>query len=246
MRWFYAVLALLLLNPSLVVGLDTSEPYIEAFLTSLPHRIVYWTRSEVSYGPYDPPYRSFTTARIVHEDGTTRYFLQESGLVVVEPHPTSKGRKIFTHHFYFIPTAEESLALYDPRGQEIAFVVTDKPVVRSRAESQQMQNSASTFAALTLRYSRLQDEDSDFGEQFWGPLGFSLLLSGMTALSVVGAANAQDELEVLTGVGGVVLFGLVAVFCAVLAIDNLKWHRRNTKEIMEITAQLEDIIAEAD
>ena len=66
MRWFYAVLALLLLNPSLVVGLDTSEPYIESFLTSLPYRIVYWTRSEVSYGS---PYRSFTTARIVHEDG---------------------------------------------------------------------------------------------------------------------------------------------------------------------------------
>jgi len=239
MKRLVAASVLILLSPSLVLGLDTVEPYIEAFLASLPHGITYWTRSGAAYGG---PHRSFATARIVHEDGGTQYFLQESGLVVVKPLPASEHRRIFTHHFYFLHMGEAPLAVYDPSGREIACFVTGGPATPSQAALQQLQESVSVFSDLTLRYGSLYAQELDYSG-IWVQLGFSLLMAGMTVWAATGAANAEDSLDRLAALGCAGGFGLMTALVGGLAIGEVASHRGRVREMRDITSRMEAMIS---
>jgi hypothetical protein len=190
---------------------------------------------------FDQPLYSFTTARIDHEDGTAGFFLQASRLVTVEPLPKSTYERNFTYFFYFVPTDDESLALHYPGGREITFDTTDKPLVRSQAESEEILSSISDFAALTSDYSRLKSDDS--GERFRDGLTASLMLGGLAVACIAGIPAARNASK---GVRDVIVFfavgsGLLAVPATLQTIGDFRDHRRNLKELGGITARLEEM-----
>ncbi|MCK5556794.1 MAG: hypothetical protein KAJ01_00335 [Candidatus Hydrogenedentes bacterium] len=241
MRCLSAVVALLLLIASPVVGLEISEAYVESFLDSLPYRLIYWTRREV-IRVRTPP--SFSTARIVQEGGTVRYVVQVTNLAApVRPSQYSYG-DFLTQYFYIVPSADKTLKLHGPEGREIPFVVTEKPIAPSEDATREMQSTISEFAALTSRYRSCQRDDS--AGQFWSFLGLSLAMGGLTTLCVFGAATEQDQLEALAAGAGAVGCGLLTVFSVGLAIGNLSGYRRGVEERREIEARLEELTSPSD
>ena len=241
MKWLSAVLVLTLLIVCPVAGLEITEAYVESFLDALPYGLVYWTRSETVRVRIPP---SFSTVKIVEEDGTAGYAVQVTRLAAAaRPGKLSYGDSL-TQYFYFIPTVDEALKLYGPSGQEIPLVVADKPIAPSEEAIREMQSAISEFAELTARYRSHQRDDS--GEQFWSFLGLSIVMSGLTGLSVYGALTEQPPDTLYAGAGAVGC-GLLAGFSVALAIGNLSDYRRQIKELREIEERLETItVAGAD
>ena len=235
MKRLSVVLAVALLIVCPVAGLEITEAYVESFLDSLPYGLVYWTRNEAARVRIPP---SFSTVQIAEEDGTASYALQVTRLAAAtRPGKLSYGDSL-TQYFYLIPTADEALKLYDPSGQAISLIVTGKPIAPSEDAIQEMQGAISEFAQLTARYRSLQRDDS--GEQFWSWLGLSIVMSGLTGLSVWGAATEQPPDSLYAGACAVG-FGLIAGLSVDLAIANLSDYRRQIKELREIEDRLERI-----
>jgi hypothetical protein len=241
MKRLSVVLAVALLIVCPVAGLEITEAYVESFLDSLPYGLVYWTRNEAARVRIPP---SFSTVQIAEEDGTASYALQVTRLAAAtRPGKLSYGDSL-TQYFYLIPAADEALKLYDPSGREIPLGVTGKPIAPSEEAIREMQSAISEFAQLTARYRSLQRDDS--GEQFWSWLGLSIVMSGLTGLSVYGAVTEQPPDALYAGASAVGC-GLLAGFSVALAIGNLRDYRRQIKELREIEDRLERInIARAD
>ena len=223
MKRLSVVLALALLIVCPVAGLEITEAYVERFLDSLPYGLVYWTRNEAVRVRIPP---SFSTVQIVEEDGTARYAVQVTRLAAAaRPGKLSYGDSL-TQYFYLIPTADEALELYDPSGREIPLAVTGKPIAPSEEAIREMQGAISEFAQLTARYRSLQRDDS--GEQFWSWLGLSIVMSGLTGLSIWGAATEQPPDSLYAGACAVG-FGLIAGLSVDLVIANLSDYRLQIK-----------------
>jgi hypothetical protein len=231
--------ALLLLIAVSLSGLDISEEYIETFLHSLPHRLIYWTRSELDYGRNYFVSPSFAAVRIDREDTKTTYSLIVSDLAAVKPHQGSSYKKTFTHYFYFVPTAEEFLELSDPAGREIQTTITNKPLASSETAVQDIRNSVSEFASLARRYARLQDDDS--GEQFWGFFLLSFITGGLTAAAIYGIPEAETVLDAAAAVGMTAMGGLLTVFNVGITVGYLMERNKVVKELRNVETRLVEI-----
>ena len=115
---------------------------------------------------------------------------------------------------------------------DIAEVLVSEDAIRA------MQGAISEFAQLTARYRSLQRDDS--GEQFWSWLGLSIVMSGLTGLSVWGAATEQPPDSLYAGACAVG-FGLIAGIGVFGAVANLSDYRRQIQELKEIEERLETI-----
>jgi hypothetical protein len=235
MRWLSAALVLLLLIASPLAGLEITETYVESYLDSLPYRLIYWTQKE-EIRIHVPP--TFSTVRVVQEDGTTGYAVYVTELAApARPGKLSYG-DFLTQYFYFIPYPDEPSEMYGPSGQEIFFVATQKPIVPYEEAIQEMQSTIAEFASLTSAYRSYQRDDS--GGQFWSFLGLSIVMGGLTTLGVYGVATLEGG-DVLYAGAAAVCCGFLTVSSVALTVANLRDYRSRSNSLREIEARLKEL-----